>query len=96
VVSHNLPLVCLESDCKVCLDGILNPSVDLPWRIKTLVNEIRAIVQSIPYASFSWFPRKANMAAQTFARWALANSFFGFVDGSSTPPHVLSKVLAIT
>ena len=66
VVSHNIPLVCLESDCKVCIDGILNPSVDVPWRIETLVNEIRAIVKSIPSASFSWVPRKANMAAHTF------------------------------
>jgi hypothetical protein len=93
VVSHNIPLVCLESDCKVCIDGILNPSVDVPWRIGTLMNEIKAIVQSIPSASFSWVPRKANMAAHTFARWALTNRFLGFVDESSTLPAVLSKIM---
>ena len=66
VVSHNIPLVCLESDCKVCIDGILNPSVDVPWTIGTLMNEIKAVVRSIPSTSFSWVPRKANMAAHTF------------------------------
>ena len=92
MVSHNIPLVCLESDCKVCIDGILNPTVDVPWRIETLMNEIKAIVQS-PSASFSWVPRKANMAAHTFARWALTNRFLGFADESSTPPAVLSKIM---
>ena len=85
--------MCLESDCKVCIDGILNPSVDVPWRIETLVNEIRAIVKSIPSASLSWVPRKANMAAHTFTPWALTNRFLGFVDDSSAPPAVLSKIM---
>ena len=93
MVSRNLPLVCLESDCKVCIDRILNPGADFLWRIETLVNEIRAIVLSIPSASFSWVPTKVNMAAHTFTQWALANRFFDFVDGSSAPPVVLSKVL---
>ena len=80
----------------MCIDGILNPSVDVPWRIETLVNEIRAIVKSIPSASLSWVPRKANMSAHTFTRWrqwALTNGFLGFVDDSSAPPAVLSKIM---
>jgi hypothetical protein len=92
VVSHNIPLACLASDCKICIEGILNPSVNAPWRIETLINEIKAIVESIPSASFSWVPRKANMVAHTFARWALTNRFLGFVDESSATLAVLSKI----
>ena len=91
MVSHNIPLVYLESDCKVCIEGILNPSVDVPWRIETLINEIKAIVESIPSASFSWVPRKANMATHTFARWALTNRLVVFVEHSSATPAVFSK-----
>ena len=91
--SYNLQLVCFESDCKVCIDGLLVPNFPIPWRIANLLKEIAALVQTIPIASFSWVPRRANMAAYMLAQWSLENRFFGFFDASTIPPSVLSVIL---
>jgi hypothetical protein len=95
VIKHNLHSVCLESDCKSCIDGLLDSNIDVPWQIVNLVKEIKALVQCIPAASVNWAPRRANMAAHTLARWSLENRLYGFFDAFSVSPSpsVMSIIL---
>jgi hypothetical protein len=78
VIEHNLHSVCLESDCKSCIDGLLDSNIAVPWQIVNLVKEIRALVQCIFVASVNWAPRKANMVTHTLARWSLESRLYGF------------------
>ncbi len=93
VIEHNLHSVCLESDCKSCIDGLLDSNIAVPWQIVNLAKEIRALVQCIPAASINWAPRRANMAAHTLVRWSLKNRLYGFFYASSVSPFVLSIIL---
>ena len=84
--------MCLESDYKVCIDGILDPSVDVSWRIEIMVNEIRVIMQFILSASFSWVSRQIWLLTPLpNGPWQI--DFFSFVDGSFASPIVLHELL---
>ena len=78
VIEHNLHSICLKSDCKSCIDGLLDSNTAVPWQIVNLVKEIRALVQCIPAASFNWAPRSANMAAHTLAPLVLKEQIVWF------------------
>ena len=93
VIEHNLHSVCLESDCKSCIDGLLDSNTAVPWHIVNLVKEIKALVQCIPAASINWVPRRANMAAHTLARWSLEKDCMVFFYAFFVSPSVMSIIL---
>ena len=80
----------IESDAKVCVDVLTNPSSIIPWRISILTQDTLRQKSSSCRLEFKWTPRESNSAAHVLASWSLCNRFSGcFVLGSAPAVFVV-------
>ena len=77
--------VIIETDSKICHDAIHELILPPPWRIASILADLKSLLVSYSNASVVWVPRLANMAAHSLAKWSLACNFFGSFDWGSCP-----------
>ena len=70
---------------------MLSSCVVVPWRIVSIIAEIKSLVKCNYNGplSFDWVPR----AAHILAHWSLLNSIFGFFGPTSAPLNLLDVIL---
>jgi hypothetical protein len=75
-----LTSILVEGNHKTCVNAISSNGEDVDWRIKDyILVDICSFDQVICFSSFSWIFREVNRAAHVLGRWALLNSFVGWV-----------------
>ena len=60
--------IIIESDSKVCIDGLLSVKMVCDWCISVLYVNIKLLAADFNMCCFCWVRREANMAVHTFAK----------------------------
>jgi hypothetical protein len=62
--------ILMKSDAKICIEALAAEPEKVPWRIQTLVLNIKCVALDFNVCSFSWVPRDVNALAHSFAKFA--------------------------
>ena len=62
--------ISIESDAKVCVDALLSPTDDCPWKIRTFTSLALELAVYFSVCSFYWVKRDANHMADAMAKVA--------------------------
>ncbi|KAK9926537.1 hypothetical protein M0R45_023762 [Rubus argutus] len=81
----------VETDSKVIIDNLRNPSTSEDWRICPIIRSIRKLSSSFSDIRWEWIPREANRAAHIAA--SLAIGAVGLSRWATQPPLPLVRVL---
>jgi hypothetical protein len=66
--SENLLDIWMERDAKICIDAIIGDALKIPWKINTLVSNIKDSALSFFACPLSWVSRFANFVARSLAK----------------------------
>ena len=77
--------VIIETDSKICHDAIHELILPPPWRIASILVDLKSLLVSYSNVSVFWVPRLANMVAHSLAKWSPACNFFGSFDWGNCP-----------
>ncbi len=65
----------MKSDTKICIETLVAEPEKVPWRIQTLVPNIKCVALDFNVCSFCWVPRDVNALAHSFAIFASSQDF---------------------
>ncbi len=85
----NLQNLIIEGDSKVCIEAISKDGTKIPWKIATVIDDIKNIASCIPYINYSWVYRENNVTAHELASRSLKHSYFGSFDSYFHPQVLL-------
>jgi hypothetical protein len=60
----------MKSDAKICIEALATELEKAPWRIQTLVPNIKCVALDFNVCSFCWVPKDVNALAHFFAKFA--------------------------
>ncbi len=75
----------MESDSKVCVDALLQNSVEYGWNIITLCNDTLSLANNFVSCNFIWVKREANMAAHMLAKFVPPQALLVFYFPNNIP-----------
>ena len=84
--------IMLEGDSQVCFKSITVQGMDIPWAIENVIQSLKYLASKFPFLSFRWFPREANEAAHTLAKWSLMYSLYGSFDFGNNPSCIVKVI----
>ena len=78
----------MKSDAKICIETLVVEPEKVPWRIQTLVSNIKYVALDFNVCSFYWIPRDVNALAHSFAKFASFQDFCFSCNSTNLPPSV--------
>ena len=79
--------ILIEGDAKIYIEAFAEPE-KVPWRIQTLVSNIKCVALDFNVCSFYWVPRDVNALAHSFAKFASSQDFCFSCNSTNLPPSV--------
>jgi hypothetical protein len=78
--------ILIEGDAKICIEALAAEPEKVPWRIQTLVSNIKCVALDFNVCSFCWVPRDVNALAHSFAKFASSQDFCFLCNSTNLPP----------
>jgi hypothetical protein len=60
----------MKVDAKIRIEALAAEPEKVPWRIQTLVPNIKCVTLDFNVCCFCWVPRDVNVLAHSFAKFA--------------------------
>ena len=84
--------IMLEGGSQVCFKSITVQGMDIQWAIENVIQSLKYLAFKFPFLPFRWFPREANEAAHTLAKWSLMYSLYGSFDFGNNPSYIVKVI----
>jgi hypothetical protein len=80
--------ILMEGDAKICIKALAAEPKKVPWKIQTLVSNIKCVALDFNVCSFYWVPRDVNVLAHSFAKFASSQEFCFLCNSTNLPLSV--------
>jgi ribonuclease HI len=80
--------IIVEGDAKICLDAIMEELSSCPWRIRSLISNIKCLALNFVFCRFCWVGRCANELAHSLAKFVSTCPISLRCNPSYLPPSV--------
>jgi hypothetical protein len=78
----------VEGDAKICIEAITDEACFIPWKILSLVNNIKCLALDFDSCSFCWVHRDANDVAHSLAKFTSSRPSCFSCNSSNLPLSV--------
>ena len=85
---NHFPKIMVEGDAKICIEAISASSNTIPWKIFSIVANIKFLALAFSACSFCWVHRDANGVAHALAKYASSQPLCFSCTGSNLPPSM--------
>ncbi|OVA13264.1 hypothetical protein BVC80_8011g3 [Macleaya cordata] len=84
----------IEGDALSIVQYIQGLDVNIPWKIRSVISDIQALVFAFADVKFVFVPRSLNFVAHELAKFALHNSVSDWWWSPTPPTSILNSLKA--